>query len=122
VGLSLRPLVKRGLPPTPGANNLIIVKAGEWILDRLEPRLQAMVRDLEKYEFFWDRLTRDPQFNESVEWKASHQLQLDWKLREGVDLPDQYRAKMNKLRIFCEHFVRGNDYELTVSEIVEILA
>lgn len=118
----LRPLVSRGLPPTPGIANLIVIKSGEELHAAFEERLEAMKKDFEKVQFFWTHLIGDPNFHDSKEFKEYGDVVRGWELQAGLkDLVD-YKNKMKRLKVLIDHFKPGFDYELTVQEVVEALS
>lgn len=117
-----RKLVKRGLPPTHGSGNLIVVKRGEDLRANVEDRLGLMKRDFEKIEFYWSKLIKDPTFNETKEYPELTNLASMWELREGTRNLQEYKMKMKRLKVMLDHFRDGYDYELTVDEATEIVS
>lgn len=116
-----RPLIKRGLPLSPGAGKIVVIKHGEDLRRLLEDRFALMQKDLETVEFFWDTLMKpEKQYSETKEWPEHLAMVNKWELQEGVKSIYDYRSKMRKLKIWIEHFQPGCDYELTVDEVVEI--
>ncbi len=117
-----RTLVKRGTPALPGASNLIVLKRGEDILKDLLPRYEAMKTDLPKMELFWSKVVTDATFFDTKEYPELSRMSSQWQMKE--DVPDiiRYRNKMNKIKVWIDHFKIGHDYELTVSEVAEILS
>lgn len=117
-----RKFVARGLPPTPGVMNLLVVKRGEDLRVNLQSRLSAMQADFEKVEFFWSKMIKDRTFNETREYSEYGQVVMDWELREGVKDVTEYKNKMKRLKVLIDHFADGMDFELTVSEVAEVLS
>jgi len=117
-----RPLVKRGLPPTAGAGNILVVKAGEEIRENVQSRLDAMKKDYETVEFHWNKLITDPTYNETKEYHPNSQLLAKWELLEGVKTLVDFKTRMKRLKVYVDHFQPGTDYELTVNDLVEILS
>lgn len=115
-----RPLMRRGLLPTPGADNLLVVKAGEDLRAGLEERLGAMKADFEKVEFFWSKTLSMPEFSQTREYTELAQMIGRWEMIEGVRDILQFKAKMKRLKTLLDLFQPGCDYELTVREVVEI--
>ena len=117
-----RKLVPRNLLPAPGIANLIVIRSGDEIRRNLSGRLADMMTDLEKVEFFWDKLIRKQDFHETREYHEYGDLARKWELQEGVKDLMEYRNKMNRFRVLLGHFHDGFDYELTVQEAVEVLS
>lgn len=117
-----RSLVKRGLPPMPGSDNLVVVKRGEDLSEALSARLGEMKKDFETVEFYWNKLVDDPTYNETREFPDHSRLVAKWELREGVRGFQEYKSRMKRLKTLIDHFQPGYDYELTVKEVVEILS
>jgi hypothetical protein len=116
-----RILVKRALPITPGASNILVVKSGKDIHAMLEPRYAAMMKDYETVEFFWNTLMQpQKEYSDSKEWAGHLALVNKWELQEGVKNVYDYRAKMRRLKVWMDHFNPSKDYELTVAEVVEM--
>lgn len=117
-----RKLVPRGLPPTPGVANMIVIRSGDDIRGNLVARLEEMKRDFEKIEFFWTKLLQDSNFHDSREYHENGELVRKWELQEGVKDLIEYKNKMKRLKILIDHFRPGFDYELTVQEAVEVVS
>jgi hypothetical protein len=112
--------VQRGLPPTPGAENIIVVKRGEDLQANLKSQLEMMENDREQVEFWWTKGLTDPQFSESREHKEYAPTIMKWEMEYGIRNLPEYRAKIRRLKVLIDHFNPGYDYELTVAEVVEI--
>lgn len=117
-----RPIVRRGLPATPGAGNLLVLKSGEELRENLLARLEAMKDAFETVKFYWEHILKDPDYNSTREYPEHSQHVAMWELRENVKDFAEYKSKMKRLKILADHFEPGKDYELTVDEAVEILS
>lgn len=117
-----RTIIKRGTPPLPGASNIIVLKKGEDLLKALLPRYEAMQVDLPKMELFWSKVVTDSTFFDTREYPELSRMSSQWAVKENVPDVMQYRAKMNKLKTWIDHFKIGHDYELTVAEVTEIMS
>ena len=117
-----RKLVPRGLPPTPGIANMIVVRSGDDIHSNLAARLEDMKKAFERVEFFWSHLVNDTNFHDSKEFREYGEVVRDWELREGVKDFIEYKNKMKRLKVLIDHFKPGFDYELTVQEAVEVVS
>lgn len=117
-----RRVIPRGLPPTPGVMNILVVKSGRELHENLQTRLEAMKLGYEKVEFFWTKLVNDPSFNETREYPELSQVVRNWELAEGVKDFLEYKTKMKRLKALLDHFQPDCDYELTVAEAAEVLS
>lgn len=117
-----RELIKRQIPLVSGAGHIVVVKSGEDLRASLTPRYEAMARDLEKFEFYWDRIVTDSTYHETREFPDHNRMAKRWMALETVNTPQQYRARMKKLKTWLDYFKPGSDYELSVDEVVEIVA
>lgn len=116
-----RILVKRQVSPVAGAGNIIVVKSGEEIRAGLIPRYQAMEKDAQTVDFYWNRLVVDPNYNETKEYPLHTNIINKWMVQENVKVLPEFKARMTRLKILIDHFQPGHDYELSVDELVGIL-
>ena len=102
--------------------NLMVIKRGEDLRANVSARLGAMQADFEKVEFFWSKMIKDRNFNDSREYAEYGQVVIDWELREGVKDITEYKNKMKRLKVLQDHFADNMDFELTVAEVAEVLS
>ena len=114
--------VLRGLPPTPGAINLITVKSGEDLQANLKVQLEEMEKDKHQVEFWWTKGLTDQNFSDSKEHKEYAVTVMKWEMEYGIRSLPEFREKMRRLKTLIDHFNPGYDYELTVGEVVEIFS
>jgi len=88
--------VPRGLPPTPGISNIIVVRSGDGLNSLFRDRLRAMEDDFKKVEFFWNHLVNDPSFHECREYKEYGDVVRGWELRENIRTLAEYKTKMER--------------------------
>ena len=114
--------VPRGLPPTPGAINLITLKSGEDLQANLKTQLEEMEKDKYQVEFWWTKGLTDPNFSDSKEHKEYAAAVMKWEMEHEIRSLPEFRTKMRRLKTLIDHFNPGYDYELTVGEVVEIFS
>lgn len=119
---SLKKIIRRNLPPSPGVDNLLTIKSGKELLENLTTRHEIMKRDYTDVEFFWNKLISDSSFNGTIEYPKLSKLVAGWELKEGIKSLEDYKKKLKWLKTLIDHFDSDYNYELRIHEVVEIFS